>query len=200
MGQLSLWSAGTREPAAADLEGLLAGPGHIAVRGAEARIGVVVSANRIDRLLSALVDDLDLTGEVVDIVGETGLAVRTPWLTTLRPIAREWQQGAVTRPPAGWSLDGARLRWWCLAAGRAQDETYLLPVGPTSEAAWPGVGAALSAAGVTGAFVGPRAGGPAYRVVGRRRLLRLRELVGDPPPGTPAVDWPPPVPDRAVAR
>jgi hypothetical protein len=49
----------------------------------------------------------------------------------------------------------------------------------------------MSAAGVAGAFVGPRAGGPAYRVVGLRRLQRLRELVGDPPAAVPAADWPP---------
>jgi len=50
--------------------------------------------------------------------------------------------------------------------------------------------------GISGALVGPRAGGPAYRVVGQRRLHRLRELVGDPPPGVPDTDWPPPSPHR----
>ena len=44
-------------------------------------------------------------------------------------------------------------------------------------AAWGAVGAALSAAGIAGVLVGPRAAGPAYRIVGQRRLGRLRELV-----------------------
>jgi hypothetical protein len=32
--------------------------------------------------------------------------------------------------------------------------------------------------------------GPAYRVTGRRRLARLAELVGEPPPGAESADWP----------
>jgi hypothetical protein len=38
--------------------------------------------------------------------------------------------------------------------------------------------------------VGPRADGPAYRIVGQRRLNRLRELVGDAPAGAEPTDWP----------
>jgi len=37
---------------------------------------------------------------------------------------------------------------------------------------------------------GRAADGPAYRITGRRRLARLAELVGDPPPGAQPVDWP----------
>lgn len=191
MSQPTLWSAGVREPAVADLEGLLAGPAHIAVRGAAARIGVVVEPRRVDRLVDAMRGELCIEGETVAVTTEAGVGVRTPWLEALRPVAAGWQHGATTRPPDGWVPDGPRLRWWCLAAGTAQQSTYLLRLSPTNEAAWPRVGAALSTAGVTGALVGPRAGGPAYRVVGRRRLLRLRELVGDPPGGVPDTDWPP---------
>jgi hypothetical protein len=191
MSQPTLWSAGVREPSVADLDGLLAGPGHIAVRGESARIGVVVPPSRVERLEVALADELGLTAERAEVTHESAVALRTPWLPELRAMASAWQSGAVTRPPPGWSLDGPRLRWWCLAAGSAQDSTYLLRLGPTSDIAWPGIGAALSTAGVTGALVGSRAGGPAYRVVGRRRLLRLRELVGDPPTGVPDTDWPP---------
>jgi hypothetical protein len=41
-------------------------------------------------------------------------------------------------------------------------------------------------------LVGPRADGPAYRIVGRRRLVRLLELVGDQPAGVPDDAWPVP--------
>jgi hypothetical protein len=37
---------------------------------------------------------------------------------------------------------------------------------------------------------GRSADAPAYRVTGRRRLARLAELVGDPPPGAQPADWP----------
>ena len=40
------------------------------------------------------------------------------------------------------------------------------------------------------------ADGPAYRIVGQRRLARLRELVGEPPPDVPAEAWPPNPPTR----
>jgi hypothetical protein len=92
-------------------------------------------------------------------------------------------------------LDGPRLRWWCLCAGTAYLDAaapmYTLALGASDEPAWGSVGAALAAAGIPGVLVGPRADGPAYRIVGRRRLARLRELVGEPPPGVPAEGWPP---------
>ncbi|MEV4507563.1 hypothetical protein AB0K00_01200 [Dactylosporangium sp. NPDC049525] len=55
---------------------------------------------------------------------------------------------------------------------------------------WVAVGDALAAAGLIAVFVGPKAGGPAYRIVGLRRVTRLAELVGEPPPGAPQVSWP----------
>jgi len=191
MTQPTLWSAGAREPAVTDLEGLLAGPGHVSIRGDLARIGVVVSRARAGRLAALIAAELGLEPELTPVSDQEGLAVRTPWLAELRPVARAWQQGSITRPPAGWTLDGARLRWWCVAAGAVDGENYRLALSATSESAWPGVGAAMSAAGVSGAFIGVRAGGPAYRVVGQRRLARLRELVGDAPAGVPPNEWPP---------
>ena len=49
---------------------------------------------------------------------------------------------------------------------------------------------ALAGIGVAGTLLGPRGGGPAVRVTGRRRLVRLAELVGDPPAEAPAGTWP----------
>ena len=194
MSQLSLFSAGAREPQLIDLEGLLAGSGQVVRRGAHARISVVVPAGwRVGALVAELAS-LGLDAELDD--AEPGsTTVRTPWLDQLRPVADAWTRGAVKIPPAGWALDGARLRWWCLAEGSASgapgSAMYTLALGPNDEPAWLAVGAALAAAGIAGVLVGPRADGPAYRIVGQRRLARLRELVGDPPDGVPDEGWPP---------
>jgi hypothetical protein len=40
-------------------------------------------------------------------------------------------------------------------------------------------------------LVSPRGGpGPSYRIVGKRRLARLIEMVGDPPKQAPTDIWP----------
>lgn len=189
MSQLSLFGAASREPTLADLEGLLAGNGQVARRGDSARLSVVVEDGwRVGVILDALADSLGMTAEAAP--AETGVAVRTPWLPELLPVADAWSRGAVKCPPDGWLLDGSRLRWWCLAAGRRTGGMYTLALGASDEHAWLSVGSALAAAGVPGALVGPRADGPAYRIVGRRRLVRLLELVGDRPAGVPDEAWP----------
>jgi len=189
MSQMSLFSAAAREPRVTDLDGLLAGPGQVVRRGTAARISVVVGEAWRVAALTAELAAIDIPAEHED--AEPGsTTVRTPWLAELRPVADAWTAGAVKRPPAHWSLDGARLRWWCLAAGSGQPGLYSLALGVSDEPAWQPIGAALAASGVPGALVGPRADGPAYRIVGQRRLARLRELVGDPPAGAPDAAWP----------
>jgi hypothetical protein len=189
MSQLSLFGAAAREPVLADLEGLLAGNGQLARRGDAARLSVVVEEQwRVDVLVAALADSLGMTADVSP--AEAGTAVGTPWLAQLRPLADAWSRGAVKYPPEGWVLDGSRLRWWCMSSGRLRAGMYIFALGPNDEQAWVAIGSALAAAGVPGALVGPRAEGPAYRVVGRRRLARLLELVGDRPSGVPEDGWP----------
>jgi hypothetical protein len=199
MSQLSLFSAAAREPQLSDLEGLLAGPGQVVRReggGGQpaARVSVVVPTGwRVAGLVAELAG-LGLEAELEDMPSDgpriCPVAVRTPWLPALRSLADAWSRGAVKQPPEHWSLDGPRLRWWCLAGGSAAPGMYTLALGVNDEPAWPAVGAALAAAGIPGLLVGPRADGPAYRIVGQRRLTRLRELVGDPPDGAPADGWP----------
>ena len=189
MSQLSLFGAAARDPALIDLEGLLAGNGQVVRRGDKARMSVVVDEQwRVGVLREQLAECYGMTADVT--AAEAGTAVGTPWLTELLPVADAWTHGAVKQPPAGWVLDGPRLRWWCLSAGRLLAGMYIFALGPNDEQAWLGIGSALAAAGVPGALVGPRADGPAYRVVGRRRLARLLELVGDRPPGVPDEGWP----------
>ena len=194
MSQLSFFSAGARDPQIHDLDGLLAGTGQVVRRDDTARISVVVARARV----AALVAELSVVGVTAEVQAadpgdrrSEGVTVRTPWLAELLPSADAWTQGAVKIPPAGWTLDGPRLRWWCLADGTVAASMYTLSLGVNDEPAWPAVGAALAAAAIPGLLVGPRADGPAYRIVGRRRLARLRELVGEPPPEVPPEGWPP---------
>jgi len=191
-GQLSFFSAGTRPPAYADLEGLLAGPGQVVRRGPTARISVVLAAAPKWRV-AALTDSLAALGLVAEVAatgGRGATVVRTPFAAELVPLAERWTVGAAKRPPPGFRLDGARLRWWCLAAGSQDTAGYSLALDPAVDFSWAALGAALAGAGVPGTLVGPRALGPAYRVLGVRRLARLRELVGDPPPEAGPGDWP----------
>jgi hypothetical protein len=187
--QLSLFGASARPPTVDDLEGLLAGNGQVVRRGGSARLSVVVGEQwRADLLVRELADTLDLDADVTP--SELGISVGTGWMPALRSMADTWTRGAVKCPPAGWALDGPRLRWWCLAGGRWSAGMYTLALGASDGHAWLSVGSALAAAGVPGVLVGPRADGPAYRVVGRRRLMRLLELVGDRPAGAPDDAWP----------
>jgi hypothetical protein len=189
VSQLSLFGAAAREPVLADLEGLLAGNGQVVRRGDTARLSVLLDARwRVDMIVSQLAELFGIVAEVV--TAEAGTAVGTPWSSQLLPVADAWTHGAVKRPPSGWALDGSRLRWWALAAGRQVAGMYTLALGASDEHAWTSIGSALAMAGVPGALVGPRADGPAYRIVGRRRLVRLLELVGDRPAGVPDDAWP----------
>jgi hypothetical protein len=187
--QLSFFTAGAQGPDVADVAGLLAGPGQVVTLADEARVSVVADADwRVVELLEAFAVR-GLGGSRTVTVEGRG-AVRTDFCEELRPLARAWARGAVKAPPPGFVLDGPRLRLWAVAAGRADDHGYVLPLGEADLASWEAVGAALAATGLAAILIGPRGGGPAYRITGRKRLLRLAELVGDPPPGADRADWP----------
>lgn len=205
--QLSLFSVGVRPPGYADLDGLLAGPGHLVRRGGAARLSIVLGEPaqwRLAGLLAGLAE-LGLSGEVRR--SELGVSVRTPFGAELSPLALRWTVGAHTRAPADLAFDGAGLRWWCLAAGSRDTLGFVLTLRP-DEASWGPIGGALAAAGVPGTLVRPRQldrrsddvpdqriassmrrHRPAFRLVGRR-LRRLAELVGPAPAGAPADGWP----------
>ncbi|GGM39246.1 hypothetical protein ACFFX1_30950 [Dactylosporangium sucinum] len=55
---------------------------------------------------------------------------------------------------------------------------------------WIAVGEALVAIGLPAVFIAPDEGGPAYRIVGLRRINRLAEFVGESPAEAPPEVWP----------
>jgi hypothetical protein len=188
-GQLSFLTAGVRPPALEDLEGVLLGAAQVVRLGGTARLSVLVEPSwRVEDLLAAYADR-GLRGESTP--AEEGLlSVRTSFSRTLLPLAERWIRGAVKSVPPSFVLDGPRLRLWAIGAGRRDEHGYLLRLSPHDPAVWEPAGAALARVGLAATFVGPRAGGPAYRITGRRRAVRLREYVGEPPAGVTATDWP----------
>ncbi|HEY2950786.1 MAG TPA: hypothetical protein VGJ53_20720 [Micromonosporaceae bacterium] len=188
--QLSLFGVEAVDPSPADLAGLLAGPGQVVRMGGTARVSVVVDdAWRVHVLVAELAArGLGATWSPTEVAGHLG--VRTAYATSLASLGAEWLRGAAKRPPAGFHLNGPRLRLWWAAAGMPEPLGAVLRLGPSDGSAWEAVGAALAAIGLPATLLGPRAGGPAYRITGRRRLARLAELVGDRPAAAPADAWP----------
>ncbi len=201
--QLSLLAAGLAPPRVEDLEGLLCGTGHV-VRGPgsepdAARISVLVDEPWRVQALEARLDELGLLDPSQPSPTPSrpdAVSVRTRFDARLLPIARRWTRGATPVAPVPVSLDGPALWWWAVAAGTveqggaAKTGAYRLRMAPSAPERWAAVGAALAEAGVPGIFLGPRADGPAYRLVGVRRLARLVDLVGEAPAGAPSGAWP----------
>ncbi len=187
--QVSLFSAELAEPGPDDLAGLLVGPGQVVRMGGTARVSVVVADGWRAAALLAAFTERSLTGTQVPSADEhTG--VRTAFSAALAPLAGRWLRGAVMAPPAGFLLTGPQLRLWAIAAGRRESDDYVLSLSATDEQGWQAAGRALRAVGFPAELVGPRAGGPGYRISGRRRLAVLADLLGAPPSGALPDGWP----------
>jgi hypothetical protein len=189
--QLSLFGIEAGPPGPDDLAGLLAGPGQVVRMGGTARISVVVEERW---RAAALVGELRLRGLAATCVStvEDHLGVRTPYSSVLAPLAGAWLVGAVKLPPAGFSLEGRRLRLWMMAAGYREQQAVTLRVGRCEDQVARVLQRALASVGLPSDIVGAagRAAGPSLRISGRRRIGRLAELIGDPPPMAPADVWP----------
>jgi hypothetical protein len=205
--QLSLFGVEARPASPLDFEGLLAGPGQVVRMGGTARVSIVVEdAWRARALLGeAARRGLAATCGPATVAGHIGF--RTAYSSALASLGSTWLRGAVKYPPPGFWLDGLRLRLWAIAAGGPDGvAAFTLRLGASDgagppvpravdpaphvgDAGWGIIGAALAACGLPAVLLGPRAGGPAYRIVGRRRLSRLAELVGEPPVEFPAGGW-----------
>jgi len=106
--------------------------------------------------------------------------VLTAYSRRLNGLARAWPEAA-----AQLFLSGPRLRLWVAAAGEPVAGGYALGLDPAKDPAE--IDAALVRAGLAGRVV---EGGQRYLIMGKRRLARLAELVGERPPAAPADQWP----------
>lgn len=185
--QLSLFNSDGAAPALVDLDGLMFGTGHVVSRGGESRVSVLVADSWRANALLAEFEARGLVGEV-ETNGRHLLSVRTSFTPDLVPLASRWEPSARRETSA--HATAAALRLWVTASGRPDDVGYLLRLAPSEPGRWERAGAALSSLGLAGPLLGPRAGGPAYRVTSARRLHRLHELVGTRPLDVPPDAWP----------
>lgn len=183
--QISLFAADVAEPVLDDLGGLLAANGQLARGAAGTRLSILIgpgedAAARAD----ALVEECRRreVGAQRTTDGEK-LLVSTERLAELNPLADAWTRGSAKRVPEFPTPPGGFLRCWALASGHREPSGYLLRTDPQAEQLLPPLAAALSAIGLTGSIIGSRGGGPGVRIVGRRRLRRLVELLGAAPAG-----------------
>jgi hypothetical protein len=186
--QISFFSAEASGPEPADLAGVLCGPGQVVAFGrTAARLSVEVGEAWRAQALAA---EFARRGVHADVLRhETGLLVRTAFRVDLIHLARAWRAGDVKELPTGFRLTGGALRLWALASGRPNGNHYLLAVDEQAPTTHTVLADACRQLGLPAQLVGPRAGGPAVRVTGRRRLATLQELIGAPPPAAVAV-WP----------
>ncbi|WFE25340.1 hypothetical protein O7623_18265 [Solwaraspora sp. WMMD791] len=208
--QLSLFGVAAVDPTPGDLAGLLAGPGQISRMGGTVRVSVRVDDPWRVHVLVAELRLRGLTPNWRQLPEGGGLVVRTAYTAVLARLGAGWlhpppdahrtneaagpepgdeDERLVKRPPTGFHLAGQRLRLWAAAAGLRDQLGYRLGLDVADADNWPQVGAALAAIGLPAVLLDAGSGGPAYRIVGRRRLTRLAELLGDRPAAAPVDGW-----------
>jgi hypothetical protein len=188
---LSLFGADASTPVPDDLAGVLAGGGLVSLYGQTAQVSVIVDH---PWRAAALVTECARRGLAATSVSTPAdhIAVRTAHSARLGPLAPAWRAGAGQRVPRAFRLGGGALRLWAQVVGRRVNSTsYLLPIGPYDEIDRDALGAALALLGLGAQLAVTRGStGALYRIVGKRRLERLIELIGDPPKQAPADIWP----------
>ncbi len=187
--QFSLFGAEVAEPTLGDLDGLLlAGGDWIRTEGGgAARLSVLVTS---DWRADALRAELSLRGLASDTAPAPGdlIAVRTEFTDRLVTEAQRWTRGASLRIPADLALRPSGLRLWAIATGRAEESGYLLGTADPDSDVHLRAGAQLAVLGVVSVSVAVRSR-PGWRVTSAKRLYRLAEMIGQPPPGA-GPDWP----------
>lgn len=183
MEQMSFFSAETTGPKPTDLAGVLCGPGQVATSGgAAARLSVVVEQPWRANVLAAEFERCGVRAEVnpAGMSDEGHRLVRTPFRNDLLELAWQFSRGAMKSLPPGFRLDSGVLRLWVVACGKPGERGYLLPLDCRAPDTHRPLLAALTQLGLPGTIVGPRGGGPAVRITGRRRLTAFTQLLGEP--------------------
>jgi hypothetical protein len=191
--QFSLFGAEAAEIAVADLAGVLLAGGRWvrdgAAPGNPARLSVLVNEPWRAAGLMIELRRRGLDGEQLT-VGER-YDVRTGFDLTLASMAQSWTRGANQVPPDTLELTPSGLRLWAMTAGRHDEEdSYLLGTAEPDDVTHRVAGAQLARMNLTAVSIGAR-GGPGWRITSRKRLRRLAELLGSPPPGA-GEHWPHP--------
>jgi hypothetical protein len=188
MTQFSLFGAAVAEPTLDDLDGVLLGGGHWARTVAGARLSVVVADRwRAEALAAAFAARAVHCPDAV-IQAEGGFAARTAFHADLVISAARWTRGANEGPPVAFVLTPGGLRLWAIAAGRPDGVGYLLGTAEPDDAVHLSGGAQLSRLGVAAVSMSGH-GEPGWRVTSLKRIRRLIELLGEPPPGAEET-WP----------
>ncbi|GHF03270.1 hypothetical protein GCM10017786_41200 [Amycolatopsis deserti] len=192
---MSLFSAEASGPDIADLSGVLCGQGQITgFARTAARLTVEVDEVWRARVLAAEFGRRGVSAELGRTEDGRPM-IRTAFRSDLIGLARAWLDDEGKSLPGRFRLTGAALRLWALAAGRPGVQGYLLAVDERAPDTHEPLAEAFRQLGVPAQLVGPKGGGPAVRVTGRRRLATLAELIGMPPPGAEPV-WPRHAPAR----
>jgi hypothetical protein len=186
--QFSLFGAEAAVPSLDDLDGLLLAGGHWVRSPAGARLSIVVADQWRAAALAVAFAERGVGAADAIVPATSGLGVRTAFAEQLTPRAARWIRGANPGLPADFRLTAGGLRLWAVAAGRRDDVGYLLATAQPDDATHRAAGAQLARLGVAAVSLAHR-GGPGWRVTSHRRLRRLVELLGPPPPGG-AADWP----------
>lgn len=188
MTQLSLFSADLIPPVGDDLGGLLAADGRLEVGDDGVRLVIRLAD---PWRASALVRECRVRDVDAHITEDDRLTVlRTDPAPALADLGERWLDGVTKVMPAGVQLSAGMLRCWAIASGRPAPIGYLLGLDPQAPEIHESLAGCCAAIGLAGSLLGPRAGGPAVRIVGHRRCSRLAELVGTPPPEAPAGGFP----------
>lgn len=190
MTQLSLFSADLSSPVGGDLGGLLAADGQLEVGADGVRLVIRLADEwRAQALVrECRVRDVEAHVEVDDRV----TMLRTDPAPALADLSTHWLDGSVKVAPPEVELSAGLLRCWTIAAGRPAAVGYLLGLDPQTPDIHEPLAGCCAAIGLAGSLVGPRAGGPAMRIVGLRRCTRLADMVGTPPPEAPPGQFPRP--------
>ncbi len=190
MTQLSLFSADLTPPVGDDLGGLLAANGQLETAGDGVRLMIRLTDSWRARALvrECRVRDVSAHVHIEDEV----TVLRTDPAPALARLSTQWLDGSVKVAPPEVELSAGWLRCWAIAAGRPASVGYLLGLDPQTPEIHESLAGCCAAIGLAGSLIGPRAGGPAMRIVGLRRCTRLADMVGTPPPEAPAGQFPQP--------
>jgi hypothetical protein len=186
--QLSLFGVEASPPEPGDLAGLMIAGGEIAEEEGAAQVSILVGH---PWRAAAIVSECARRGISATSLATstTAVGVRTSFTPALLDLARSWtgDAGDGGRPPREIRFDARVLRLWAMAVGYRDETSYELPIRVSDEPFRDAVGAALAGLGVAAQLVSRR---HSFRIVGKRRLDRLAEMLGDAPRQAPPGAWP----------